>query len=294
MTRVGLVTCRDLPEPDPDEPLLVAALAARGVDARVVAWDDPAVDWAAFDACVLRSTWNYHRRPAAFLAWLDRVERSTRLWNPPDVVRWNAHKGYLLQVAAAGLPVVPTVLLRAGARDRLADVLEREGWTDVVVKPAISAGSYATIRVRPGDLARGEAHLATLLAAEDALVQPHLASVAREGECSLVVIDGALVHAVRKHQRLAGGHERVDTDVAGFLRRAGSDPDELCARLLARFAPGALYARVDVARDDDGRLRLMELEVIEPSLFFGLGERGRAALDRFAGAIVQRSPKTAV
>ena len=115
--RVALVRCRILPEPDPDEALLTAALRHRGVDAVAAAWDDPAVDWDAFDACILRATWNYHERPGDFLAWAERIGR---LVNPLPVVRWNVHKRYLLELP---VPVVPTVFVDRGSDARLRDAM---------------------------------------------------------------------------------------------------------------------------------------------------------------------------
>ncbi|MCW8141851.1 MAG: hypothetical protein KIT58_23340 [Planctomycetota bacterium] len=284
--RIALATCLRLPEPDPDAPLLAAALAARGHPPTLAAWDDPAVDWASFDLVVLRSTWNYHRHPAAFLAWVDRVAGLTRLENPAPLVRRNAHKGYLLDLAARGLPVIPTALLPAGSGQRLAEVLACEGWREVVVKPAVSAGSHGALRVGPGDLARGEAHLASLLAVEDALVQPFLEHVVTWGELSVVVIDGAPSHCVRKRARFAGEDERAEPCLA-----MGDDAVELARRALARAgAEGALYGRVDMTRDAAGSWRLMELELIEPSLFFEPAhDPDGAALDRFVGAILRRT-----
>lgn len=285
--RIALATCLRLPEPDPDAPLLAAALTARGHPPTLAAWDDPAVDWASFDLVVLRSTWNYHRQPAAFLAWVDRVAGLTRLENPAPLVRRNAHKGYLLDLAARGLPVIPTALLRAGSGERLAAVLAREGWREVVIKPAVSAGSHGALRVGRSDLALGEAHLASLLAVEDALVQPFLEHVVTWGELSVVVIDGAPSHCVRKRARFAGEDERAEPP--GLL--VGDDAVDLARRSLALAgAEGALYGRVDMTRDAAGSWRLMELELIEPSLFFEPAhDPDGAALDRFVGAILRRA-----
>jgi glutathione synthase/RimK-type ligase-like ATP-grasp enzyme len=279
--RIALATCLALPEPDRDAAPLAAALLARGCDARAVAWDDPAADWSTFDACVVRSTWNYHRAPARFLAWCDAVARVTRLWNPAGVIRANAHKSYLLDLERRGVAVAPTVLLPRGATTLLADVMTQRAWDDVVVKPAVSAGSRDTRRVPAHDVAAGEAHLRALLAAEDVLVQRYLPSVDDSGERACVWIDGAFTHAVRKSPRFAGDRERID----GPFPLA---PDErrLAEAALAPHAGHILYGRVDVARDAHGAPCVMEIELIEPSLFFAHAPH---ALDRFAGAIVARA-----
>src|SRR5262245_65612149 len=110
--RCALVTCLKIPEPDPDEVLLMAALRVAGIEAALASWDDPRVDWRSFDLAVVRSTWNYHQHLDAFLAWIDRAAASTRLCNPAHVMRWNAHKGYLLELEARGLPIAPKALVR--------------------------------------------------------------------------------------------------------------------------------------------------------------------------------------
>ena len=278
-----IATCRPLPEPDPDEPLLLAALAARGVRARMVAWDDSREDWDVPVPTVIRSTWDYLHRPQAFLAWVERAARAAPLWNPPASVRWNLHKGYLDELAAGGIPVVPTASLARGTRVSLAELLAARGWDDAVVKPAISAASFATLRVRasqPGELARGEAHLAQHLAERDMLVQRYAAAVETSGERALVWIDGELTHAVRKTPRFSGEEERVSAALA-----VEPDEAELARALLAGLREPLLYARIDVVRGRDGRPEVMELELIEPSLFLA---QHPPALARLAQALARR------
>jgi glutathione synthase/RimK-type ligase-like ATP-grasp enzyme len=276
--RIGLVTCLEPPEPDPDEELLASALRGQGHAASVVAWDDPKVAWSSFDLCVLRSTWNYYKRVDDFLVWARLVDDETALANPPAVVRWNAHKEYLADLERHGAPVVPSVWLRRGAKDTLASISEARGWDDVVVKPSVSAGSFETLRVRKGDRARGEAHLERLLATRDAMVQLYLPSVEDHGERALVWIDGELTHSVRKAPRFREDAESVSEalpisgEERAFARRVLS-----CLPVRERL----LYARVDVAHDGEG-LCVMELELIEPSLFL---RQHPPALERLCRAI---------
>jgi hypothetical protein len=131
--RVLLATCRLLPEPDPDQELLLSALAREGVEAGMAAWDDPAAAWERADRIVLRSTWDYYRRPAEFLAWARRAAAASRLMNPLRIVEWNHHKQYLLEMEAWGIPIVPTVLLRRGDRARLDEIMMAHVWEVVVV-----------------------------------------------------------------------------------------------------------------------------------------------------------------
>jgi len=285
---IALVTCAELPELFPDDRPLARALGAAGLDVGIVCWDDPDFDWGSTRVALLRSPWDYFHRAAEFLAWAERAAAVTQLVNPLPTVRWNLHKGYLVELAARGLPVVPTALLPRSmdyAAGTLSRLLASRGWGDAVLKPAISADSWETIVVRADDKEAGEAHLARLLPARDMLVQPFLRSVETHGERSLVHIDGQFSHAVRKNALTLGG------------RRAGvpegipvaAAPDELAAarRILtaareATGTPEALYARVDLARDDAGNPLLLELELAEPTLFL---EGAPAAIRRLVASI---------
>lgn len=273
---VILATATRLPRPDEDDAPLHVALAARGARAATVAWDDPAADWSA-RAVVLRSTWNYVPNLAAFLPWVERTAAATALWNPAPVVRWNHHKGYLLELAARGVTVTPTRLLPRGAQTDV-DALLGE-WPDLVLKPAVSAGSFGTLRVR-GDHHAARAHLAAFQAERDLLAQPYLPSVEEHGERSLVWIDGVFSHAVRKAPRFAGDRQAITGPV-----EIAADERALAEAALATAPGPLLYARVDVARDADGRPCVMELELIEPSLFLSFGA---GAADRLAAAILRR------
>jgi glutathione synthase/RimK-type ligase-like ATP-grasp enzyme len=279
---LAIATASSVAKQDFDMPPLRAALAAAGVDARVLAWDDPAAQpgFLGAGACLIRSTWNYLHDPQAFLTWADGVSAATSLWNPAAVVRWNIHKGYLLQLEARGVPIVPTRLVPRTSGQSLVSAMG--SWTDVVVKPAISAGSFGTIRVRgKPELATGEQHLRESVRERDMLVQQYQPAVEDSGERCLIWLDGAFSHAVRKAARFAGDEERVSSQAVAI------EPDEraLAERVLA-LAPGPLlYARVDLVRDEAGRPRLMELELIEPSLFF---DQQPGSADRLARAIVRR------
>jgi len=279
---VVLATATRLTGPDVDDAPLRGALAAAGLRADTLAWDDPAVDWSATALCLLRSTWNYVHNLDAFLAWTERCAVATQLWNPPPIVRWNSHKSYLLDLQARGLPVVPTRLVRCGAR---LDVRETLGvWPAAVIKPAVGAGSFETIRISGDDLAASQAYADRLTGQGDVLAQPYIRSVADYGERALVWVDGELTHAVRKNARFAG-------DPLGITPVGIADDEAaLALRVLAAIPGPLMYARVDLVRDEDGRPRLMELELIEPSLWF---EHGPRALTRFVegAARLARSPR---
>jgi glutathione synthase/RimK-type ligase-like ATP-grasp enzyme len=277
-----LATARNLADEDVDDAPLHAALAAAGVPAVTRAWDDEGVDWAGARGCVLRSTWDYHERAEEFLRWAASVATMTPLWNPLPVVRWNSHKGYLVELASRGVPVVPTRLLRRGSSVVLSEVAEH--WEDVVIKPAISAGSFLTIRVARAAFPRGQAHLDAQLPLRDMMVQPYFPSVETHGERAVVWIDGTFTHEIVKHPRFSGQPEKVSP--AAPVAAAELTVAEAVMAAVPLSDP-LLYARVDLARDPTGSPHLMELELIEPSLY--LAERPTAAA-RLAAAIARRCP----
>jgi glutathione synthase/RimK-type ligase-like ATP-grasp enzyme len=270
-----VATCAQLPEPDPDEAPLAVALAAGGFTAALVAWDDPDADWDTPVPTILRSCWNYPLAVDAFARWLDRAAASAPLWNPPDIVRDNLHKRYLLGLAARGVPVVPTILVERGARHDLATLPAAR----IVIKPEVGAGSIGTRKFATADPAAA-AHLASLTANGAALIQPYIDSVDDYGERSLVWIDGELSHAVRKTPRFVGD----DESVTGPFPIA-DDERALAHAALAPIADRILYGRVDIARDAAGQPLVMELELIEPSLFFA---RQPGSADRYVAALRRR------
>lgn len=279
--RVALATCLVKPEPDPDEEPLIAAIRAHGVDAEVAAWDDPQADWAGFDRVVLRSTWNYTERPAAFSAWLNETQRHTHVLNPPSIARENLDKRYLLGLAARGVATVPTLVFDRGVDDKLAPELEARGLRDVVIKPVVGAASFCTRHFPDGRGDAAQAFFEAKLRERAMLVQPYQQNVEETGERALVFIDGELTHAVRKSPRFEGEHESVSEALP-----IEADERALATEALAPYRADILYGRVDVVRDASGRPRVMELELIEPSLFL---VQEPAALRRLAAAIARQN-----
>ncbi len=277
--RIALVNCCELPEPDFDEAPLLRALRARGVDAQTLAWDDPEGEPAAFDACVLRATWNAHLHPGPFLAWCRRAAACSQLVNPLPLIEWNLDKVYLRELEGAGVPTVPTAFVARGSDTNLHAVLDARGWRDVVIKPRIGAGSYLTRRFEDGRSAEADAFLASLTTQGDAMVQAYMASVESVGERSIVWIAGEITHVIRKRPRFDADEESVEGPFeATEAERA------LATRALDAAPGGANYARIDVMTDEAGLAVVSELELIEPSLFL---PQCPAACDRLARALEQ-------
>jgi glutathione synthase/RimK-type ligase-like ATP-grasp enzyme len=280
--RIAFATCSVLPDGIEDEQALAQLV---GAEYRV--WDDESVDWSAYDRVVIRSTWDYTRRPEDFLAWADSVGPQ-RLRNTPQLLRFNADKRYLTQLAA---PTVPTTLLEPG------DALPAFD-TEIVVKPNISAGARDTGRFQP-DAADEAAELVDAIHKDGraALVQPYLPGVDEHGERAIVFFGGAVSHVLHKRPVLRepgvapiaqGAHAPAAIMLEPDLVVPGeATPEQLelanavHAEITANFGQ-PLFARVDMVPGPQGKPVLIELEAIEPMLYFSLIP---GAAERFAAAI---------
>jgi glutathione synthase/RimK-type ligase-like ATP-grasp enzyme len=283
--RVALATYDGAPDLAPDDQHLADALERIGIGAATAVWSDRSVDWRAFDAVVIRSCWDYHRRHGEFMAWLDALDASRRpAWNPTAMVRWNSNKRYLIDLAARGVATVPTRIVERGSPVPVPEVAHAEGWTRFVVKPAVSASAYETHAL---DLPLGAEDLAAVervVAHGDALVQPFLDEVTTDGELSLIFFDGVFSHAAIKRSRR--GDFRVQTEHGGTVEPIEVAPAVVsqARRSLDALDELPLYARVDGIGAAES-FRLMELELIEPNVFLAADDR---SADRFAAAIARR------
>lgn len=288
MLAIALVTCRSLPDLDADDRLLLRPLADLSCAVTAAAWDDPQVDWDGFDLAVIRSTWDYTNNRDTFVAWARTVPR---LLNPADVVAWNTDKRYLGDLAAAGLPVLPTQWITDAAS------LDLPSHGEHVLKPSVGAGSLDVARHDLGDpnsRERATSHARRLLARDHTvMVQPFARAIEDAGETGVILIDGKVSHAIRKGVMLGpetpGHGEELHLKETIVSREANTVEIGLAYAAVAAV-PGAhrplLYARVDMVPDSDGQPTIMELELTEPSLFMITAP---AAPVRFAQAIAARA-----
>jgi glutathione synthase/RimK-type ligase-like ATP-grasp enzyme len=285
--RVALATYTLAPRLAPDDQLLPPALAELGISAEPVVWSDDSVNWAEFDAVVIRSCWDYHLHFPDFLVWLGRIDASgTTVWNSSPLVRWNADKRYLLDLAQRGVATIPTMIVPRGRAADVEALATAEGWTRFVLKPTVSASGYETYALQTplaGAARDVVAHVTTI---GDALLQPFVDEVSQNGEYSFTFIDGAFSHATLKRATSDGGEFRVQTEHGGSVEPVDAPPPliEQATHVVRALPETPLYARVDgIARGS--AFLLMELELIEPNLFLG---ESTGAAERLAAAIVRR------
>ena len=292
---IALATCTELPGWEVDDKPFHQALDARDISFTLAAWDDPSVQWDRFDACLIRTTWNYMEQSEAFVQWVRRTAQVTRLYNSSAVIEWNAHKGYLKGLAEAGVPIAPTVWLPKGTAIDVVQCMKEQGWTRGFIKPLVGACAFETLRFDcdAAGLHAAQEHLDRTLQTHDMMIQPYLPRVEVDGEVSFLFFDGQLSHAVQKVP--VAGDYRVQDDFG-----ASDHPYEYTAQQLSvaqdvlakaealRPDSGAeplLYARADFLFGNDGNLLLTELELIEPSLFF---RHSKTAPGMLADALYRR------
>lgn len=280
--RLALITWSGLSLGAESERLMLPHLEAAGVETEIVDWRSTCCDFRKFDLIVLRSCWDYHLRAAEFIGWLQRVAQATPVLNGVDTVLWNHNKFYLREVEALGIEIAPTVFVNGSGPIESSAI---RSWKKSVVKPAVSASAHKTWLFDSEALPDGD-QLKSKMEGEAFLIQQFIPEIETQGEISFIYIDGVYSHAVLK--RPAAGDFRVQKEHGGSAElfhpySALLDQANQIAATV-RQVRESLYCRTD-AVVHDGKLLLMELELIEPELFLGLAE---GAAERFATAIVRR------
>ncbi len=254
--------------------LAIEPLRARDIEVDTVPWRSHA-NWAAYDLVIVRSTWDYQKAPREFLATLEEIDATTHLENPLSVMRWNIDKRYLYALEDLGVRIVPTEFFERF--DAAAIQRAHPGAEKLVVKPAVGANADDIFVVGRSELAETAARFGR----RRHLVQPYVDAIETEGEQSLFFFGGAFSHAIEKHP--AAGDFRVQEEHGGRFALVTPTDEQIDAAAGALHALGTplLYARVDLITYE-GAPALMELELIEPSLYFDVDP---GATERFADAV---------
>ncbi|HET9060531.1 MAG TPA: hypothetical protein VFN61_11465 [Acidimicrobiales bacterium] len=292
--RVAIACCRRSGDagptdlyPDPDAAPLQAAFSELGAHSRLVAWDDPVVEWGSFSHVLVSSTWDSVDRPGDYLAWVKRVAALSTLVNPERVITWNLDKTHQQDLAKAGVPVIPTTWVRPG------NFLAALPATEFVVKPSVSAGGRGTARYAPGDPA-ALGHVESLHElGQTVMVQEYCSRIDEEGEVDLIFVNGACTHAVLKRPALSTGEGVVERpwERMAWAGRVAPLPDQLAVanRTIEAVAEGVgcmpVYGRVDLVGGHSGEPLVLEVELIDPYLSFDMEP---SAAGHLATAILHR------
>lgn len=252
---------------------LLNFLQEKGLDVRKEIWNNPEVNWKQYEYAIIKSPWDYHDHIDQFYSWLEQIKRAeVKLLNPVDIVKWNSDKHYLREIAAAGLNVIPTLFLEKGTRPDIAGLFLQLKTGRLIIKPCVSAGAKNTLNISSGTLDIYTEKIYEMLQEESFMAQPFMSEIL-EGEWSYLFFNGKFSHSLLKTP--GKGDFRVQHYHGGTIRKTDPAEEQIAeaGRYVEQFAKNTLYARVDgVMRE--GRLYLMELELIEPYLFLDTDARG--------------------
>jgi len=251
-----------------EDRLVVKALEEEGLKATKLAWDDKDFDWSSTKAVLFRSTWDYFDRFNEFSQWLEKVSQLTQLINSEKIIRWNIDKHYLRDLKNKGVHTLPTVFIEKDSQTSLKKLLNETQWNECILKPCISGGARHTYKLNVESLDQHEGIFQELIRNEAMMLQPFIRNIVDKGEISLMIIGGKYTHAVLKKAK--PGDFRVQDDWGGSVYDYAPDPDEISFAELAvkSCIESPVYARVDMVKDNEGKLAVVELELIEPELWF--------------------------
>ena len=251
-----------------EDNLVIQALRKKGINVNRVDWADPVYEWATTKFAVFRTTWDYFDRYEEFIKWLNKVKDIVQFINPIELILWNLDKHYLKDLSQKGINITETKFIETGEHITLTNVLHEAGWKDAILKPAVSGSARHTYRISEMNVAEHEDIFKELIAKESMLVQPFQKSVLKRGEISLIYFAGVYSHAIQKIAKV--GDFRVQSDFGGSVHnysptakeiKLGEEAIQACSQI-------PVYGRVDVIEDNYGKSAVMELEIIEPELWF--------------------------
>jgi len=286
--KIAIITCSKLPQGVKDDLVLFKSLRHKGIEIDICDWNMQ-TDWSQYDACLLRSVWDYHEKLSAFSSWLSETSKQSKIINPQEVVIWNQNKKYLAELEKFGITIAPTTWLTQNQTFNLADWCESQTSSSFFLKPVVGADSSGTFRFQntDEDIALANKHLNKWLPKIDMMLQPYIKSVETFGETSAIYFAGSLSHGVRKVP-IDGDYRVQDTfgakDQPYTLSPAEMALSKACLEYFRSKFGGVLYVRFDFLHDEQGTVFLNEAELIEPSLFFNHEPK---AADSFAQAILE-------
>lgn len=251
-----------------EDRLLKEAAEELGMVVGRISWDDPSFDWSSTKFIIFRTTWDYFDRYPEFSLWLNKVSKLTTLLNSEKLIRWNIDKHYMLDLQKNGVHICETYFIEKGETTSLQTFIKKFGLEEFVLKPCVSGGARHTYRIHKSEVARYEALFKELIRNEAMMLQPFQHNIVSKGEISMMVMNGSFTHAILKIAK--EGDFRVQDDYGGAVYDYSPSKEEIAYAELAvkSCIEMPIYARVDVFLDNQNRLALAELELIEPELWF--------------------------
>ncbi|SHM74085.1 ATP-grasp domain-containing protein [Flavobacterium xanthum] len=281
--KIALLTCEKLPDLNPEDQKIIPALAQHNIESSAVIWNDKNINWTDYDYLIFRNTWDYFEKETEFKLWLDHIEKlGIKTLNPIEVIKLNIHKFYLRKMEQQGITILPTLFID---KTNHLDLVKRipSHWKKAVIKPAFSAGSYLTEVFEVANSTKINQQYAAIALEKELLVQEFMPQIQTLGETSFIFFNKKFSHAVNK--KPVDGDFRVQSLFGGIytLVHPSQDMIQKAQKVVDTFKEDLLYARVDGILIDQ-ELYLMEVECIEPDLYFNLSEN---SLDRFVASIVK-------
>ncbi len=272
--RIAVVTSSNAAEMSEDDPILLAALERAGHESVHWRWDDSTVDWQSVDIALIRSTWDYFTRMSEFGAWIEETRHKVRFVNDAEILTWNIDKHYLVELADAGISVIPTQIVDKAGLSAAAEKVWQSG-ASVIIKPVVSGGSWGLHHLQAGE------PIAVDSAQGPWLVQAFVPSIAEGGELSVILLGGEVSHGIRKRPKAGDIRVQREFGAREFVETPSEEACALAHAVLAACPGTPMYARADMI-EREGRLELMEMELIEPELFLKLVPE---AADRLAALV---------
>ena len=295
MPRCAFLTMDSLDEFEVYDDLLIKPLSQLGWSVDMVSWRDRQVDWNTFEAVIIRSPWDYQQDAQLFMQVLEEIDQSSaRLENPLDLVKWNIDKTYLRELEQEGILIVPTLWGRRLEAEQLDKAFEQLDTRELVIKPTVSANADDTFRVKQEVKLQTKREMLRTFYDRAYMIQPFMKSIVTEGEFSLFYFGGEYSHTILKTP--GKGDFRVQEEHGGIL--ASVEPEtkllKRAQQTMARLQPQPLYARADYVRTEDDDFALMELELIEPSLYFNMDPESPRRFARIFDRWMEEKRKEAI
>ena len=271
-----------------DDAILIGELERLSHECIRVSWSNKSFDWEAQSNILIRTPWDYFERKQEFDNWLSRLQNIQNIINPLELIKWNLDKTYLLDLKKSGIKIVDTVYVKQGTSADLSQIAFKNNWQEIIIKPTISAGAFETFRLKDKELNEWQDKFDSLTQQHTMMVQPFMKNIISSGEISLVVIGGKFVHSILKKAKQ--NDFRVQDDHGGTLHEYRATKEEIAfAEQVVKASPfPAAYARVDIVQDENSEIQLMELEAIEPELWFRDHPESGIKLAREVAKIVQQ------